>query len=574
MKNKSLNGGKMKRRIYDVLTIVALLLFISGMAQADILMVPSQYPTIQDGLNAALASDTVLVSVGTYYENIIWPSTDSIHLMSEAGASQTIIDGDNNGRVMSITTGVGLDTEIRGFTIRHGYVSGYDGAGILCENSSPTIIENIITYNNAHSVTQGGGIRCYNANPLIRDNQITYNEAHYGAGIGLKFSNPIIEGNIISGNHTHSGSGWAAGIDCYDASPVIIGNTISNNSCQWNGAGIYCTRSDAIIQFNDILYNACGCSETGGIQCCESPDLRINFNNIVGNNYGVWNSNSGDSLNAENNWWGDPSGPGGVGPGTGDSVNVNVDYIPFLQEEAPPLPVVSTDTNYGTPGDTISVPIMVSELLPVFGVVSAEFTLIFESSIIIGVDVETSGTLLSGTDWTVQFNASGDSVHVYMAGTDTLAGIGTLSNLIFVVSPDAQPGQESPLHFVDFLFNEGTPAVTTQDGIFIVTSVGVDDETPQVTKLFALNQNYPNPFNPTTTISFSVTQTSPFVNLEIYNIKGQKVKTLINDILPPGNHSVVWNGKNDNNENVSSGIYFYRITAGNFTDTKKCVILK
>ena len=97
--------------------------------------------------------------------------------------------------------------------------------------------------------------------------------------------------------------------------------------------------------------------------------------------------------------------------------------------------------------------------------------------------------------------------------------------------------------------------------------------TPHIPGVFALSQNYPNPFNPETTIKYNLKEDSK-VTLEIYNIKGQKVKTLINDVLPAGNHSVVWYGKNDNNESVSSGIYFYRITAGDFKDTKKCVILK
>ncbi|MCK4654018.1 MAG: T9SS type A sorting domain-containing protein [Candidatus Cloacimonetes bacterium] len=88
-------------------------------------------------------------------------------------------------------------------------------------------------------------------------------------------------------------------------------------------------------------------------------------------------------------------------------------------------------------------------------------------------------------------------------------------------------------------------------------------------------RNYPNPFNPTTTISFSVTQTSSFVTLEIYNIKGQKVKTLVNEVLPAGEHSVGWDGKDENNKPVSSGVYFYKLKVNDKTiDTKKCLLLK
>ena len=90
---------------------------------------------------------------------------------------------------------------------------------------------------------------------------------------------------------------------------------------------------------------------------------------------------------------------------------------------------------------------------------------------------------------------------------------------------------------------------------------------------FLLN-NYPNPFNPTTSISFSIPEESK-VNLSIYNIKGQKVKTLINEVLPAGEHSVVWNGRDSNGKRVSSGIYFYQLISNvNKSNIKKMLLLK
>jgi flagellar hook assembly protein FlgD len=72
-------------------------------------------------------------------------------------------------------------------------------------------------------------------------------------------------------------------------------------------------------------------------------------------------------------------------------------------------------------------------------------------------------------------------------------------------------------------------------------------------------QNYPNPFNPQTTITFFTAENAENAELVIYNIKGQKVKTLIHEALPAGKHSVVWNGKNSNGKRVSSGVYFYKL---------------
>ncbi len=94
--------------------------------------------------------------------------------------------------------------------------------------------------------------------------------------------------------------------------------------------------------------------------------------------------------------------------------------------------------------------------------------------------------------------------------------------------------------------------------------------------------NYPNPFNPSTIISFFVTQNamsgsdgSSFVTLDIYNIKGQKVKTLISDQLSVGHHSVIWNGKDSNDKRVGSGIYFYKLNVNGKTEAvKKCLLLK
>ena len=103
----------------------------------------------------------------------------------------------------------------------------------------------------------------------------------------------------------------------------------------------------------------------------------------------------------------------------------------------------------------------------------------------------------------------------------------------------------------------------------LVTDVNEEIIIPQVIKM----NNYPNPFNPTTTINYSLKENSR-VSLKIYNIKGQKVKTLVNEVLPAGEHSIIWNGKNYNQQSVSSGIYFYKLKTVNFEKTKKMVLLK
>ena len=90
---------------------------------------------------------------------------------------------------------------------------------------------------------------------------------------------------------------------------------------------------------------------------------------------------------------------------------------------------------------------------------------------------------------------------------------------------------------------------------------------------FSLKQNYPNPFNPTTTITYSLPEATK-MRLDIYNLKGQLVKTLVNDEVSAGLHSVVWNSKDMNNADVASGVYFYRISSPNKTQTRKMLLMK
>ena len=88
-----------------------------------------------------------------------------------------------------------------------------------------------------------------------------------------------------------------------------------------------------------------------------------------------------------------------------------------------------------------------------------------------------------------------------------------------------------------------------------------------------LHGNYPNPFNPETTISFSV-KDKGHVKVNIYNVKGQLVKTLVNDNMNAGKHTIVWNGRDNAGKAVSSGVYFYKMSAGKYSSTKKMIMMK
>jgi len=95
----------------------------------------------------------------------------------------------------------------------------------------------------------------------------------------------------------------------------------------------------------------------------------------------------------------------------------------------------------------------------------------------------------------------------------------------------------------------------------------------EIPESFSLIQNYPNPFNPETDISYALPSDCK-VNLTIYNLLGQKVKTLVNEPQTAGYKTTHWNGRDEQGNLVSSGIYFYKLNAGEYTDTKKMVMTK
>ena len=126
------------------------------------------------------------------------------------------------------------------------------------------------------------------------------------------------------------------------------------------------------------------------------------------------------------------------------------------------------------------------------------------------------------------------------------------------------------------------------DSIHVLMSSGINNEVSLVNSKqqdirnsiprdWMLYQNYPNPFNPTTTIEFDVPEVAgkiPRAAVQIFNILGQHIMTLERGIHDAGRYSVVWNGMNTNGVRVASGVYFYRLLAGEYVSTKKMVMLK
>lgn len=164
------------------------------------------------------------------------------------------------------------------------------------------------------------------------------------------------------------------------------------------------------------------------------------------------------------------------------------------------------------------------------------------------------------------------------------AGDGPIANLVFTVDNPTVTSvtlegisTKSPDHSLTFVYRENTNGATSfrkeQPEFGQVSLALVAGASENLPKVYALEQNYPNPFNPSTNIAFALPKAGK-VEVSVFNVLGQKVNTLVSEELPAGNHTIVWDGRNGSGESVSSGIYFYRISAGDFTQSKKMMMLK
>ena len=114
-------------------------------------------------------------------------------------------------------------------------------------------------------------------------------------------------------------------------------------------------------------------------------------------------------------------------------------------------------------------------------------------------------------------------------------------------------------------------------GINLLTGIDdgkrLTDELPATPELY---QNYPNPFNPSTFIAFSIPSSHPntHVELTIFDIQGRRIQTLANEVMPSGNFVARWDGTNEKGDEVASGVYFYRLQAGAFVQTKRMHLIR
>lgn len=255
-----------------------------------VINVPGDAPTIQAAIDAAAPGDMVLVVPGTYFENINFRGK-AITVESSQGPDVTILDGSSAGSVVTFSSGEGLASVLRGFTVQRGNSSS-DGGGVRIVSSSPTIQGNAITNNRACG--GGGGIDADFSSARIEGNVITNNGQSAscsggvgGGGVGIGGAGQVqLINNVIADNSWSSFSGggitlWAAG------SPTIRGNVIRNNSAYNQGGGMWIiNQSDASIVQNLIVGNRA--QRGGGIYWLVPSGARgpLLVNNTIADNDG------------------------------------------------------------------------------------------------------------------------------------------------------------------------------------------------------------------------------------------------------------------------------------------------
>ena len=312
--------------------IIASLAVLWGMtvtSPAAVRKVPSEYPHIQAAIDASAKGDTVLVSPGVYYETINFGGKDIVVTGTDPNdpriVGYTIINADGDGTTVTFENRETNAAVLQGFTITGGFGTlDYDyespdgtfsfqefwGAGILCNNASPTITHNVIVNNRGpfelvsdaseyhQTYSYGGGVLCFNSNALVSHNIIKGNYAETGGGVMMYFGRVRVVDNLIYDNSALEGGG----VTMYEGS--LLNNTIVANRAgddQYGGTGgnLYLSLDPSVEDctiWNNIISDA---PAGGGIAWYEEGPLPglLAFNDVWNNapgNYGE-ESSMGDS---------------------------------------------------------------------------------------------------------------------------------------------------------------------------------------------------------------------------------------------------------------------------------------
>jgi hypothetical protein len=576
------------------LFIILPVLFLFANVQGNIINVPGDSATIQAAINGASVGDTVLVAQGTYIEQLnflgkdIFLTSNYLYSNDTLDIQNTIIDGDQTRSdtmcVIIFCNSETSDAVVQGFTIQNGqgYKNEYDrwlGGGIMCIHSSPTVTHNIIRWNSAAHC--GGGICGFDtSNVLVTYNTFTENSAGTGGAIMFAESSPVISYNDIIDNFADT-TGYptfmtmGGGILAYKCASTITHNNISENTASMGGGICSYVLGTDLIAENVISFNsAVGDSGLGGGICGFHTFSGAITDNIISDN---WASGSGgggihlylsniipgeNALIINNIITGNTTGGSGGGIYLQNFSNGSIIGNLLTYNEAP------DGGGGGISYYNSGIPITENTIAhntaiaggAVHGFANADPPPVYITNTICWDD---TGTSIGNEIWMV---GMATAIVSYCDVEGGHAGEGNI---------DCNPEFCDPYNG-DFTLAETSCCIDAGEGGVDIGAFGIGceqpvnifEDIPILPVQFSLLQNYPNPFNPITTIKYSLPTTSD-IRLDIYDILGRKVATLVNNEQPAGNYQVTWNA-----DNVTSGMYFYKIKAGGYTETRKMLLLK
>jgi len=545
---------------------------------------------------------------------------------------QTLIDGNSSGTVVTFTEGEDSSAILCGFTIENGYSGNgggidcfdsnpsltylkisnntvsHDGGGIRCANSNPNLNNVTITGNNAFY--DGGGIHCANSNPILTNVTIVSNNADdYGGGIYCYNSNPNLTNAVIDSNTSGQ---YAGGIYCRGHSNLILTNVTM--TCN-NGGGIYCSYSNPILS-NVMIKCDKASTDTAtyygdAIRCIDSSPILINVNITVNNGSGIRCYNSSpiifNSIFSDNYY--------GIYVVSG---NPSIFYSDFYNNEFGNFhncgQWVGVNIATNANGDSIDFYNNIQANHKFVDKENGDFRLsIYSHCIGAGANsVEINGTKyyapLTDLDGNPRPNPPGSNpdmgayenigsypVPVELASFKAICkknkvelNWSTLSETNNIGFQIERSQVRDSFYVIGFIKGHGTTS-QPQSYYFIDENLESDhyfyrlkqidsdgsfsySEVVEVTvnqpKKFSLSQNYPNPFNPKTKISFDIPERTKAI-LTILNIRGERIKTLLNKEIIAGHYDIEFNA-ND----LVSGLYFYRIECKEFVDVKKMLLVR
>ncbi|MBU1065222.1 T9SS type A sorting domain-containing protein, partial [bacterium] len=531
------------------------------------------FTTIAAAISGAGNGDILNIAAETFTEVLLTVNKDLSFLGQGAGSTIVQAHASYNSathRVFQIESG--KTVVIENLTVRYGKITSGQGAGI---NNQGTLTLTGCGISDNVCSSGGGGINSDEGSLTMTNCTINGNSGTYGGGMRLVLGTFTLTNCTISGNTaTWSFNAGGGGI-YHQASGVLltlVNCTIAGNTTAYYGGGIQAQSGTSITIKNTIIAN--NSASLGGADIYWSGS-----NTLTDNGYNIVETSVGDSkvFNATGDITGDQSDLWGTGISATPALAVNNSLNGTQTHKTVTGSVsINAGTDTGAPttdqrgaerngttdigayewwDDDASLPVELSS-----------FT----------AENQSGGVLLK---WSTESEI--ENLGFILERRDSKFEIGNWEEIAGYITDSRLQGQGSVTHRTEYSYTDNavTPGVTYEYRLGDVDyngkvtwhkklEVKVESESTKIPSEFGLHKAYPNPFNPAVTLSYGLKEAGQ-ITLQIYNLRGQLVETLISAYQLTGTYDVTWQP-----ENVSAGVYIIRLQSGSKTNLRKLVFVK